>query len=198
MHDLDRFQAVVIGASAGGIDAIGKILPHFPAAYPLPIVVVLHLRSDQPSHLAELFGSKTALRVKDAEEKEALKPGTVYLASPGYHLLVEHDLTFAFSQEAPVHFSRPSIDILFESAADALRQRLVGVLLTGANQDGAKGLQRIYRSGGLALIQDPATAQARAMPDAGCALLSATEAHILSLNDIACMLAQLTTKADLL
>ena len=195
--DLGRFKAVVIGASAGGVDALGEILPRLPKTYPLPIIIVLHIPGDQPSLLAELFGSKTELRVKDADEKEIISPGTIYFASPGYHLLVERDLTFSLSAEEPVQFARPSIDVLFESAADAIGSHLVGVLLTGANQDGAEGLKRIHQAGGLALIQDPATAQVRAMPDAGYALLATTinkndiNKHILSLDEIGQLLLEL-------
>ena len=195
--DLGRFKAVVIGASAGGVDALGKLLPRLPKTYPLPIIIVLHIPGDQPSLLAELFGSKTEMRVKDADEKEIISPGTIYFASPGYHLLVERDLTFSLSQEDPVQFARPSIDVMFESAADAFGSHLIGVLLTGANQDGAEGLNQIHQAGGLALVQDPATAQVRAMPDAGCALLSTTinlddiDEHILSLDEIGHLLLEL-------
>jgi two-component system, chemotaxis family, protein-glutamate methylesterase/glutaminase len=183
-HEI-RFKAVVIGASAGGVHALGEILPRLPKNYPLPIIIVLHLPGDQPSLLAEIFGSKTELRVKDADEKESLQPGTIYFACPGYHLLVERDLTLSLSQEDPVQYARPSIDVLFESAAVVLGRHLVGVLLTGANQDGAEGLKRIQEAGGLALIQDPATAQVRAMPEAACALLSPSVEQILSLDEIA-------------
>ena len=189
--DLGRFKAVVIGASAGGIDALREILPSLPKSYPLPIIIVLHIPGDQPSLLSELFGSKTELRVKDADEKEAIQPGTIYFACPGYHLLVERDLTLSLSQEDPVQYARPSIDVLFESAADAFGSHLVGVLLTGANQDGAEGLKRIQEAGGLALIQDPATAQVRSMPEAACALLSPSVEQILSLNEIARFLLRL-------
>ena len=189
--DMGRFKAVVIGASAGGIDALGEILPRLPKTYPLPILIVLHIPGDQASLLSELFGSKTKLRVKDADEKEAIQPGTIYFACPGYHLLVERDLTLSLSQEDPVQYARPSIDVLFESAADAFGSHLVGVLLTGANQDGAEGLKRIQEAGGLALIQDPATAQVRSMPEAACALLSPSVEQILSLDEIARFLLRL-------
>ncbi len=185
LTDVDRFKAVVIGASAGGINALAEILPRLPKTYSLPIIIVLHIPGDRPSLLSELFGSKTELRVKDADEKESIQPGTIYFASPGYHLLVERDLTFSLSQEDPVQYARPSIDVLFESAADAFGSHLVGVLLTGANQDGAEGLRKIQEAGGLALIQDPATAQVRSMPEAARALLSPSIEQILSLDEIA-------------
>jgi len=189
-------KAVVIGASAGGIDALAEILPRLPKTYPLPIIIVLHVPSDQPSYLSELFKSKTALRVKEADEKEVIQPGTIYFAPPGYHLLVERDLTFSLSQEDPVQYSRPSIDVLFESAAEAFGCHLIGVLLTGANQDGALGLKRIQESGGLAMIQDPATAQVRVMPEAGCALLSGSDVQILSLDEIVRLLLKFKTGAN--
>lgn len=188
---LGRFKAVVIGASAGGIDALGEIIPRLPKTYSIPIIIVLHIPDDRSSLLSKLFGSRTELRVKDADEKEAIQPGTIYFASPGYHLLVERDLTFSLSQEEPVQYARPSIDVLFESAADAFGSHLVGVILTGANQDGAEGLKRIQESGGLALIQDPATAQVRSMPEAACALLSPSVEQILSLDEIARFLLRL-------
>ena len=191
LTSLGRFKAVVIGASAGGIDALTEILPRLPKTYPIPIIIVLHIPGTQPSFLSEIFGSKTELRVKDADEKEAIQPGTIYFACPDYHLLVERDLTFSLSQEDPVQYARPSIDVLFESAADAFGSHLVGVLLTGANQDGAQGLKRIQEAGGLALIQDPATAQVRSMPEAACALLSPSVEQILSLDEIARFLLRL-------
>ena len=192
-NELDSYKAIVMGASAGGIEALGNILPQLPKSYPLPIIIVLHIRSDQPSLLSELFGSKTELRVKEAEEKEVIQPGTIYFASPGYHLLIEQDLTFSISTEDPVNFSRPSIDILFETASDAFGRHLVGVLLTGANQDGAAGLKQIHEAGGLAVIQDPATAQARTMPEAGAAAIAATQRQVLSLDGIAGMLLSFNT-----
>ena len=189
--DFDGCEAVVIGASLGGIDALGEILPRLPKSYPLPIIIVLHIPSDRASLLSDVFQLKTELRVKEADEKEVIQPGTVYFGPPGYHLLIEHDRSFSLSTEERVHYARPSIDVLFESAADAFRNRLVGLLLTGANEDGAEGLKRIQDLGGLALVQNPATAQARAMPEAGCALLSASHEQILSLDEIVRVLLKL-------
>jgi len=192
-NKLPSYKADVIGASAGGIDALGKILPQLPKAYPLPIVIVLHVPADRPSFLSELFRAKTELQVKEAEEKETALPGTVYFAPPGYHLLLERDLTFSLSTEDPLNYARPAIDILFETASDALGSRLVGVLLTGANHDGAAGLKKIHEAGGLVLVQDPATAQSRTMPAAGCAAIAANEKQILSLDGIARKLLDLNT-----
>lgn len=184
-----RIEAIVIGASAGGIDALRIILPSLPDAYPFPVIIVLHLPADQPSLLSEIFAPKVLLRVKEADEKEPISAGTIYFAPPGYHLLIESNHTFSFSLELTVQFSRPSIDVLFETAADAYGKGLVGVLLTGANEDGAQGLKRIEEMGGLVLIQDPATAQMPTMPDAGIRNTSAE--HILSLVELRDFLARL-------
>lgn len=163
---LQRIKAVVIGASAGGVDALMDILPGLPASFGLPLVVVLHLPQSRHSHLAEIFGRRTSLQVREAADKETLTPGTLYFAPPGYHLLVETDHSLSLSCEAHVHFSRPSIDVLMESAADVYGSALAGILLTGANADGALGLDKIGRQGGLTVVQDPAEAQMPAMPEA--------------------------------
>ncbi len=166
-------EAIVIGGSAGALDALQTILPSLPRAFGLPVTVVLHMLPGRPSGLAGVLGASTLLGVKEAEDKEPMHGGTVYLASPGYHLLVEKDRRFALSVDDSVHFSRPSIDVLFESAADAFGERLVGVLLSGANEDGARGLFRIRRAGGFTVVQSPATAAARAMPEAALRLAAA-------------------------
>ena len=163
---LQRVKAVVIGASAGGVDALMEILPGLPASYGLPIVVVLHLSERRQSKLAEIFMRRTPLQVREATDKETLTPGTLYFAPSGYHLLVETDHSLSLSCEAHVHFSRPSIDVLMESAADAYGLGLAGILLTGANADGARGLDKIGRQGGLSVVQDPAEAHMPAMPEA--------------------------------
>ena len=159
-----RVEAVVIGASAGGVEALGALLPSLPAGYGLPVFCILHLPGDRESRLAELFGERLPLPVKEAEDKEAIAPGTVYFAGSGYHLSVEKDFTFSLSCEPPVHYARPSIDLLMESSADAYGAGLVGILLTGANHDGAEGMARIHASGGLTVVQDPADAQVATMP----------------------------------
>ncbi|MBH1957737.1 chemotaxis protein CheB [Polaromonas sp.] len=161
-----RIQAVVIGASAGGVDALLKLLSGLPASFGLPVVVVLHLAEDRDSQLAEIFRNHTLMEVREAADKESLAPGTLYFAPPGYHLLIEKEHSFSLSSEAPVNFSRPSIDVLMESAADAYGAHLAGILLTGANADGAAGLAKIGQQGGLAVVQDPAEAQMPTMPEA--------------------------------
>jgi len=181
-----RFEAVVIGASAGGLDALSQVLPELPADYALPVMVVMHLPADRNSLLAELLAAKCKVGVREAEDKEPLSAGMVYFAPPDYHLLVESDGRLSLSSDEPVHHSRPAIDVLFESAAEVYGAALIGVVLTGANEDGAAGLRSIEDRGGLALVQEPATAQALEMPRA--ALQACATARALSLREIATML----------
>jgi two-component system chemotaxis response regulator CheB len=159
-----RIEAVVIGASAGGVEALGTLLPALPAGWRLPVLCILHLPGDRESRLAELFAERLPLPVREALDKEAIEPGTVYFAGSGYHLSVERDFTFSLSCEPPVHFARPAIDVLMESGADAYGPGLVGILLTGANHDGAAGMAAIHASGGLTVVQDPDDAQVATMP----------------------------------
>lgn len=159
-------EAVVIGASAGGLEALGVVLEGLPSGFRLPILVVQHVPANGPTHLAEIFGRRTRLLVKEADDKDQLRCGMLYFAAPGYHLLVESDRSLSLSQDDAVHFSRPSIDVLFESAADVWGPQVAGFLLTGANEDGAAGLEAIHRGGGLTVIQDPAEAAVPTMPRA--------------------------------
>lgn len=174
-------EAVVIGASAGAVQALSDILPRLPADYPLPLLVVVHVPS-APSGLTTLFSAKCAMNVVEPDDKETIVPGTVYFAPPGYHLLVEHGGSIALSADEPVLYSRPSIDVLFESAAESFGPAVIGIVLTGANEDGAKGAAAIEERGGLVLVEDPATAYAAAMPAA--ALARCTAARVLSLDAI--------------
>ena len=159
-------DAVVVGASAGGVEALLTIFKDLPADFGLPIIVVLHIPDERRSQLAEVFDRRLSIAVKEAGDKEPIIPGTLYFAAPGYHLSVEDDYSFSFSQETRVHYSRPSIDYLFESAADAYQERLAAILLTGANQDGAQGLETIKLRGGLTIVQDPEEALVATMPQA--------------------------------
>lgn len=184
-----NYEAVVIGASAGGIEALGIILSMLPATYPLPIIIVLHLPSGQPSFLPEIFQHKIKLKVIEANEKETIMPGTVYFAPPSHHLLIEKNRTFSLNLEAPVFYSRPSIDILFKSASDTYGKNLVGILLTGANVDGASGLKEIRDNQGLAIVQNPIIAEISTMPAAG--MSYASPDCVLSLEKIAELLLNL-------
>lgn len=160
------YRAVVIGVSAGGLEALGLILPMLPAELPVPVIVVQHLGAESDGFLARWLDQRCAVRVKEAEDKEKAEPGTVYLAPANYHLLLEDDASFALSLESQVNFSRPCIDLLFESAADVYGAELIGIILTGANDDGSRGLARIKEAGGLAIVQDPAGAEVATMPRA--------------------------------
>lgn len=162
--------AIGIGASAGAIEALGQLLPRLPAAFPVPVLIVVHVPPDRPSALPELFSARCDVRVCEAQDKAPAEPGCVYFAPPDYHLLIERDGTLALSVDQPEHFSRPSIDILFESAAHAFGPRLLGVVLSGASADGAQGLAAIRRRGGLTWVQAPASARVDAMPRAALAL----------------------------
>ncbi|WEK44776.1 MAG: chemotaxis protein CheB [Candidatus Sphingomonas colombiensis] len=184
-----RIEAVVIGASAGAVEALSAILPHLPADYPLPVLVVVHVPADRRNSLTPLFQSKCRIAVREADDKEPVVGGTVYFAPPDYHLLVETDRTLSLSADDPVLYSRPSIDVLFESAAEAYGPALAGVVLTGANQDGARGLAAVEEAGGIALVEDPATACSSTMPLA--ALHGCTAARALSLDAIASRLLDL-------
>lgn len=176
-------EAVVIGASAGALDALSAILPVLPADLRMAILVVVHVPPDRRSALADLFQAKCRLSVEEAEDKEPINAGTVYFAPPDYHLLVEVDKSVSLSSDEPVLFSRPSIDVLFESAADAYGPALIAIVLTGANSDGANGLQAVVEAGGTALVQDPGTAFSSAMPEA--AIRMCPGARVMSLEAIA-------------
>jgi two-component system chemotaxis response regulator CheB len=182
-------EAVVIGASAGAVEALSIILPALPRRYGLPVMVVVHMPPDRKSLLAELFQEKCDIRVVEAEDKEPLSGGAVYFAPPDYHLLVEADKSLSLSNEEPVLFSRPSVDVLFESAADAYGPHLIAVILTGANQDGAKGMKAVVDAGGMAIIQRPDEAYAAAMPEAAKTLCPT--ARVLPLKEIALSLRDL-------
>jgi len=176
-------KAVVIGASAGAVEALSVVLPALPPTLSIPVVIVVHLPSDKRSTMVNLFSAKCGILVKEAEDKEPLSGGMIYFAPPDYHVLIEAGGTLSLSSDEPVLFSRPSIDVLFESAADAFGPGLVAVVLTGANQDGAKGACAVTDAGGIALVQDPQTAIASAMPEA--AIKACPGARVLSLAVIA-------------
>jgi two-component system chemotaxis response regulator CheB len=184
-------EALVIGASAGGIDALMRILPGLPVKPPFPVVVVLHVPDDRDSRLAEVFQQHLPMPVLQAQDKAAVEAGKVYFAPPGYHLSIEQERCFSLSQEDPVHFSRPAIDILMTSAADAYGRALCGILLTGASQDGAAGLAAIGAAGGRTIVQDPDDADIATMPAAAIRLRAPSQ--ILPLRDIRTLLASLET-----
>lgn len=182
-------DAVVIGASAGGIDALIVLLGDLPASWRLPVVVVLHLPEGYESRLAEVFQHRTRIPVREAVDKAAVASGTLFFAPSGYHLSIERTHVFSLSCEAPVRWSRPSIDVLMSSAADVYGARLAGLLLTGANDDGAEGLLHIHEAGGLTAVQDPAEAQVDVMPLS--AMRRHAPDHVLPLTKLRTLLLQL-------
>jgi two-component system chemotaxis response regulator CheB len=180
---------VVIGASWGGLSALTRLVSAIPDEFPASIILVQHRSRHADSLLASLLQDATRLRVVDVEDKEPLDPATVYVAPANYHLLVE-ETHLSLTTDPMEKFSRPSIDVTFVSAADAYRSRAIGVVLTGANDDGSKGLRRIVNLGGRAIVQDPATAESKVMPAA--ALRAVPEAEILSLEKIPPRLVEMT------
>jgi two-component system chemotaxis response regulator CheB len=181
-----RIDAVVIGASAGGVQALSVLLPALPSSLRAAVFIVVHLPRDKPSVLPEIFQAKCVLPVCEAEDKLPIVPGNVYLAPANYHMLVDQGPQVALSADDPVHHSRPSIDVLFESAADVYKDRLLGIILTGANQDGAIGLACVKDAGGMTIVQDPETAQAPLMVRSALALRPAD--FVLPLEKIAALL----------
>jgi len=189
-----KYQAIVIGASAGGTSALQKILPALPAAFPLPIIIAQHLHPQQDGAALLYHCEGCTLNIKDANEKEALRPGFVYFAPPNYHLLIENDQTFSLSIDAKVNYTRPSVDVLFESAADAYGAALIGIILSGANHDGAAGLLRIKQRGGLTIVQAPQEAEVNYMPHAAIELVAPD--HILPASEMPALLSGLCQSAN--
>ena len=177
------FDAIVMGASAGGVEALSQILPKLPKRMRASVFVVVHITRERPSMLAELYAGRCTVRVQEAHDKDEVEPGTVYFAPPDYHLLIDRGPSIALSVDDAVLFSRPSIDVLFESAADIYRGRLLGIVLSGANDDGARGLRAIHDAGGVAIVQDPAEAKSPRMPAE--ALRRCPGAHVLDAASIA-------------
>ena len=185
-----KYEAVVIGVSMGGLAALKRILSPLPASLPWPIIIVQHISPSSDNLWISMLNKMTPLTVKEAEEKETAMAGYVYVAPANYHLLIEKNRTFSLSADGRVNYARPSVDVLFESAADAYKHRLIGIVLTGANHDGAHGLKMIQDYGGLAIVQDPQTAEAQMMPKS--AIESTKTNHVLSLEKIVDLLIQLS------
>ncbi|MCK5716810.1 MAG: chemotaxis protein CheB [Thiomargarita sp.] len=190
---MNWFEAVVIGSSAGGIKALSTLLSALPKDFPLPIIIVQHLYPHSVSRLAQILEKKSYLSIKEADEKEKIVGGMVYIAPPNYHLLIEEDRTLSLSVEGPVNYSRPSVDVLFASAAFAYNNRLIGIILTGANNDGNFGVKQIKERGGYIIVQDPVTAEADSMPKAA---IAATEVNdIVPITDMGPFLLQLVNRS---
>lgn len=180
-------EIVVIGSSLGGLKVLELLLSQLPDSFPWPIVIVQHRSKDGGGDLSELLQRKCKAVVKEAEDKEPIVPSQIYLAPPDYHLLFDEG-RFCLSTEAPVRHARPSIDVTLESAVQAYEEKVIGIILTGSNEDGAHGASVIRERGGLVIIQDPKTAEAAAMPNA---VLETSGGQVMSISEIAGFLSQL-------
>jgi two-component system chemotaxis response regulator CheB len=184
-----KYKAIVIGVSAGGLEALKQILPELPGNFPVPIIVVQHRHPFSDDSLENAMDDICKINVRQINDKTSLEPGFAYFAPPNYHVMIEEDMYFSLTLDPHVNYSRPSIDVLFESASDIFGAHLVGIVLTGANNDGSHGLSIIKKRHGLAIVQDPETASVDTMPLA--AIASTKVDYILKLDVIADMLIQL-------
>ncbi|MBI4474164.1 MAG: chemotaxis protein CheB [Acidobacteria bacterium] len=182
------FRIVTVGTSLGGFEALALVLARLPKSFPVPVAVVQHRSIEDSDAIVALLARETELRVEEVEDKTEFKPGHVYVGPPNYHLLVEQD-HFELSMDPPVMFARPSIDVLFESAAESCHDGVVGVLLTGMSRDGAAGAARIKECGGIVIVQDPNSAEGSVMPAA--AVSSVAVDKVLPLTEIAPYLVEL-------
>ena len=189
-----RYAITVVGTSWGGLAALRELVSCLPENLAVPVVLIQHRHKMSDDALPRLLQDRTPLSVCEAEDKMPIEPGRVYVAPADYHLLVERDSYFTLSVEEPIRYSRPSIDVSFTSAADAFGGRTIGVVLTGANADGAAGLKRIAERGGAALIQEPATAESPTMPAA--ALKAVPTARVMVLSAIGSAIAELASQTD--
>lgn len=178
----NNYEAIVIGLSSGGMEAMKFLFSGLPVEFSIPIIVVQHMSPRSDSQWISVVKKNFQLEFKEVDEKEPIRSGHIYIAPPNYHLLVEENRTFSLSVEEKVNYARPSIDVLFESAALAYKEKLIGIVLTGSNNDGAAGLKQIRDCGGLCIVEDPATAYSPVMPQA--ALEKADPQFVLSLKKI--------------
>lgn len=162
---MEHCEALIIGGSAGSLEVLLKILPDIDIELAFPVIVVLHRKSGKDNLLVDLLSSKTKLPVMELQEKESIQSGTLYIAPSNYHLLIENNKTFSLDASEKINFSRPSIDVAFESAAEVYTDQLVGLLLSGANTDGTIGLQKIKQNGGRAVVQNPSSSMVSIMPE---------------------------------
>lgn len=177
-----KYHALVIGVSSGAIHTLEKLLPHIQASCPVPVIITMHIGKHPLFEILDYFAEKCDIPVQEAQTDMPVEGGKIYFAPPDYHLLVEPEGTFSLSSDEEVCFSRPSIDVLFESAAMVYRKHLIGLILSGANKDGTSGMQEITKWGGLALVQDPADAISPEMPNA--VLQNVEPVHTLTTEDL--------------
>lgn len=183
---MKAMEAVVIGLSAGGMKAIGKLISGLNPNHKIPIIIVQHLHPEQTEYYIEYFQQFTSLQVNTVKDTDEIIPKRIYFAPPDYHLLVDDKKTLSLYYDEKVNYSRPSIDLLFESAAEVFGKNLVGILMTGANKDGAKGLYKIKTYGGITIVQSPDTAEFSAMPKSALELFSPD--YIMSIKEITAFL----------
>jgi len=181
-----RYKAVVIGSSAGGLNALKTLFRGLDHRFRLPVIIVQHISPNSENYLIQILNELKKIKVKEADEKEKPVKGTAYIAPPNYHLLIEPDQTFTLTVDERVNYARPSIDVLFETAAEAYQDTLIGIILTGANNDGSSGLKRIKEFGGFTIVQDPDTAEVDSMPRA--AILTTSVDKIMSIEEISAFL----------
>lgn len=185
------YQLIVIGASYGGTDALSRLLPSLSNVTNLPIIIVQHMKASFDSFLANQLNNSCKHHVKEARDGDVIREGAIYIAPGDYHVLVENNRTLALSKDTQVKFARPSIDVLFQSASDVFKSHLIGLLLTGANDDGAEGIFYINRAGGITIVQDPSSAVMPIMPKA--AISKGGVDKILSLDEMPSYIKQLVT-----
>jgi two-component system, chemotaxis family, protein-glutamate methylesterase/glutaminase len=183
------YEAIVIGTSSGGINALKFLFSALPIDFSIPIIIVQHISPRSDNQWIKLLNINSKLYLKEADEKEKIEHGKVYIAPPNYHLMIERNKTFSLTIDERVNYSRPSIDVLFESAAEAYKNKLIGVILTGSNNDGTNGIKRIQECGGLIIAQDPETAESSYMPAS--AIATNQPDYILSLEEITALLIKL-------
>jgi len=176
------YEAIVIGVSSGGMNVMKIMFSLLPKDFNTSIIIVQHISPRSDNQWIKLLNEKSKLHIKEADEKEKIENGNVYIAPPNYHLLIEKDKTFSLTIDERVNFARPSIDVLFESAADAYKNKLIGIILTGSNNDGTNGIKRIQECGGLTIIQNPETAESDYMPKS--AIVAIQPDYILSIEEI--------------
>ena len=178
---MKKHRALIIGGSAGSLDVLLKVLPNIKPGVPFPIIIVVHRKQGMDSLLTDLLSYRTTLKVKEAEEKEPILNGNIYIAPSDYHLLVERDFTFSLDYSEKINYSRPSIDVTFQSAAEAYKDGLVCLLLSGSNADGVNGLVSTNFFGGISLVQEPSSAQVSYMPEQA---ILRTNVNILKIEEM--------------
>lgn len=189
-----KYGAIVIGVSSGGMNAMKIMFSLLPKNFKTPIIIVQHIGARSDGHFIHLLNKQSNVSIKEADEKEKIENGNVYIAPPNYHLMIERDATFSLTIEERVNYARPAIDVLFETAALAYKDKLIGVILTGSSSDGSLGLKKIKEYGGLTIAQDPKTAESGYMPAAAIAAVQMD--FILSLEEIIKLLIKIDNQKE--